>query len=61
MNDTPTDADRVDAITARAERAGYHLEHTPGYSHEWQLLDAEDGTPLYSSTTLTRIEQWLDE
>lgn len=61
MNDTPTDADRADEITARAERAGYRLEHTPGSLHEWQLLDAEDGAPLYSSTTLALIEQWLNE
>ncbi|MBF6176187.1 hypothetical protein [Nocardia blacklockiae] len=65
MNGTPIvpdfAADRLRLLAARATRAGYRLAHTPEYPHEWQLLDAEDGAPLHSATTLEGIARWLDE
>jgi hypothetical protein len=52
---------RIRQLTARARRAGYRLEHASQAPYDWMLLDAEDGTNVYSAIDLDQIEQWLDE
>jgi hypothetical protein len=60
MTSDPAPA-RVELLTKRAARTGYRLIRGPGSPYDWTLLDAEDGEPLHSATTLDQIEQWLDE
>ncbi|MBF6170723.1 hypothetical protein [Nocardia blacklockiae] len=50
---------RIYALTVRAARAGYLLVHGPAAPHDWILLDAEDGVPLYAAANLELIERWL--
>lgn len=59
----PTDhpSVRIRQLTARAGRAGYRLERASRVPYDWMLLDADDGTNIYSSTDLDQIEQWLDD
>ncbi|MEV5838963.1 hypothetical protein [Nocardia sp. NPDC052112] len=58
---TEPTAIRIRQLTARAGRAGYRLERATRVPFDWMLLDAEDGTNIYSSTDLEQIERWLDE
>ncbi|MFI6363199.1 hypothetical protein ACIBG0_10680 [Nocardia sp. NPDC050630] len=52
---------RIRQLTARAARAGYRLERASRVPYDWMLLDAEDGTNIYSGADLDQIERWLDE
>lgn len=51
---------RIRHLSARATRAGYRLECT-GVPCDWELLELEDGTLIYSADTLDEIEKWLNE
>ncbi len=52
---------RVELVTRRAARAGYHLVHGSDATYAWVLLDAEDEIPLHSAATLDQIDKWLSE
>ncbi|MBB5918727.1 hypothetical protein BJY24_007639 [Nocardia transvalensis] len=47
-------------LAARAARAGYRLVRGDAPPHPWLLLDAEDGQPLHTATSLDQIQQWLN-
>ncbi|PSR62803.1 MULTISPECIES: hypothetical protein [Nocardia] len=53
-------SERVRALTARAESAGYTLVRSAAPRYEWTLLDGEYRENIFSTTDLDRIEQWLD-
>lgn len=52
---------RLRQLTARAGRAGYRLERAARVPYDRMLLDAEDGSNIYSTADLDQIERWLDE
>ncbi len=52
---------RVEALAARAGRAGYRLVRGWASPYPWQLLDAEDDEPIHTAATLDLIERILDE
>ncbi|BCK54995.1 hypothetical protein [Nocardia wallacei] len=50
---------RTRQLTMRATRAGYHLIRAPWQPHDWVLLDAQHGDPIFAAPTLDHIERWL--
>ncbi|WP_328396961.1 hypothetical protein [Nocardia sp. NBC_00416] len=57
----PDTAATLRLLGLRAGDRGYHLTREPGEPCRWTLLDAQDGEPLHSASSLAEIARFLDE